>query len=50
MVGSGGGNSERSADEPPATVLSGLSTAQKQAFLRLWSIIPIYLRAIHSLI
>ena len=50
VVGSGGGNSERSADEPPATVLSGLSTAQKQAFLRLWSIIPIRFRAVHSLI
>ena len=43
----GGGNSEKSDDEPPAAVLSGLSTAQKQAFLRLWSMIPIHLRAIH---
>ena len=47
VVDSGDGNPKKSDDEPPAAVLSSLSTARNQAFLRLWNIILIHFWATH---
>ncbi len=36
-----------SNDEPPQTVLASLNPSQREAFIRLWNKVPVYLREIH---